>query len=58
MDLRQILEWPEVYQKFQEWGGFFGARLKAMNHYLPRLSPGATVFDIGCGPGHVLQYFD
>ena len=26
MNLRQILEWPEVYQKFQEWGGFFGER--------------------------------
>jgi SAM-dependent methyltransferase len=58
MDLRRILESPAIYQKFQEWGGFFGARLKAMKDYLPRLSPGATVFDIGCGPGHVLQYLD
>jgi SAM-dependent methyltransferase len=58
MDLRQFLEAPFVYQKFQELGGFFGARLKAMDAYLPRLSPGATVFDIGCGPGHVLQYLD
>jgi SAM-dependent methyltransferase len=58
MDLRRILESPAVYQKFQELGGFFGARLKAMKDYLPRLPAGATVFDIGCGPGHVLQYLD
>lgn len=58
MDPRRILELPAIYQKFQEWGGFFGARLKAMRDYMPKISPGATVYDIGCGPGHVVQYLD
>jgi SAM-dependent methyltransferase len=58
MDIRQILESPAIYQKFQVWGGFFGARLKAMKDYMPHLSPGAAVFDIGCGPGHVLAHLD
>jgi trans-aconitate methyltransferase len=55
IDPRQVLELPAVYQKFQEWGGFFGARLKAMRDYMPKPEPGATVYDIGCGPGHIVQ---
>jgi SAM-dependent methyltransferase len=43
---------PQVYQTFQELGGFFGARVKAIGAYLP-LKPGARVIDIGCGPGHI-----
>lgn len=43
---------PQVYQTFQELGGFFGARVKAIAAYLP-LRPGARVIDIGCGPGHI-----
>ncbi len=43
---------PQVYQTFQELGGFFGARVKAIADYLP-LKPGARVIDIGCGPGHI-----
>jgi SAM-dependent methyltransferase len=56
MDLRRILESPAIYQKFQEFGGFFGARLKSMKAYLPQLPSGATVFDIGCGPGHIVEH--
>jgi SAM-dependent methyltransferase len=58
MDFRRILELPNVYHKFQEWGGFFGARLKAIELYVGPLSPGSTIFDIGCGPGHVLPHLD
>jgi len=43
---------PQVYQTFQEVGGFFGARVKAIADYLP-LREGARVIDIGCGPGHI-----
>lgn len=43
---------PQVYQTFQELGGFFGARVKAIADYLP-LREGARVIDIGCGPGHI-----
>lgn len=56
MDLRRILESPAIYQKFQELGGFFGARLKAMKAYMPPLPEGSTVFDIGCGPGHIVEH--
>jgi SAM-dependent methyltransferase len=56
IDLRRVLEAPAVYQGFQQLGGFFGARLKSMQAYLPRLSPGARVFDIGCGPGHIVEH--
>lgn len=56
MDLRRVLESPAVYQKFQEFGGFFGARLKAIDTYLADLTPGSRVFDIGCGPGHIVKH--
>ena len=56
MDFRRVLESPAIYQKFQELGGFFGARLKAINAYMPPLAPGARIFDIGCGPGHILEH--
>ena len=56
MDLRRVLESPVVYQKFQELGGFFNARLKSMDAYMPKPKPGATVFDIGCGPGHIVSH--
>lgn len=46
---------PQVYQTFQEMGGFFGARVKAIAQYLP-LRPGARVIDIGCGPGHIAKH--
>ena len=29
MRLKQLLNAPQVYQKFQEAGGFFGARLRS-----------------------------
>jgi len=53
--MRQILTHPEVYQAYQVAGGFFGARLKAFRDYVD-FSRVKRVFDIGCGPGHIVQY--
>ena len=50
-----ILSHPALYQAYQSAGGFFGARIKAIADYLT-LRPGMRVIDIGCGPGHLLQY--
>ena len=50
MDIRNILNAPTLYQFFQRSGGFFGARLRAMERHLPLPSAGVIV-DIGCGPG-------
>lgn len=55
-DLRRVLESPTVYQRFQEFGGFFGARVKSLNAYMPALSRGSVVYDIGCGPGHIVEH--
>lgn len=49
-----ILDVPSLYQGFQEFWGFFNARFKAMDEFLP-LKPGMKVLDIGCGPGYTLE---
>nr|WP_210261917.1 methyltransferase [Bradyrhizobium aeschynomenes] len=46
---------PALYQAYQNAGGFFGARLKAIRDYLT-LRPGMRVIDIGCGPGYILRH--
>jgi len=53
--MKSSLALPQVYQAFQEAGGFFGARAKAIAQYLP-LRPGARIIDIGCGPGHITRH--
>ncbi|MBL8569780.1 MAG: methyltransferase [Phreatobacter sp.] len=53
--LKNALSSPVVYQKFQEIGGFFGARVKAMAEFLT-LEPGMRILDIGCGPGNILDH--
>lgn len=53
--MKSLLNSPALYQAFQEAGGFFGARVKAINDYLS-LRPGQRIIDIGCGPGYVLRH--
>jgi SAM-dependent methyltransferase len=53
--LKNLLEYPQVYQGFQEAGGFFQARLKSIADYLP-IEKGSVVIDIGCGPGYIAKY--
>jgi SAM-dependent methyltransferase len=52
--MRSVLEHPLVYQSFQQLGGYFGARSKAMRAFLP-IPPGSRVGDIGCGPGFIVE---
>ncbi|MCC6827386.1 MAG: methyltransferase [Novosphingobium sp.] len=53
--MKQVLKHPAIYQLYQELGGFFGARVRAIRQYLP-LTPGMKVIDIGCGPGHIVRH--
>jgi SAM-dependent methyltransferase len=53
--MKAILKHPALYQAYQNAGGFFGARIKAIGDYLT-LRPGMRVIDIGCGPGHILRH--
>src|SRR5260370_4832702 len=53
--MKAVLKHPALYQAYQNAGGFFGARLKAIADYWTR-RPGMRVIDIGCGPGHILRH--
>jgi SAM-dependent methyltransferase len=53
--MTHFLESAELYQAFQKAGGFFGARVKAFRDYLD-FGGVRRVFDIGCGPGHIVEY--
>jgi SAM-dependent methyltransferase len=53
--MKAILKHPAIYQAFQNAGGFFGARVKAIADYLT-LGSGMRVIDIGCGPGYILRH--
>lgn len=54
-DLRNILAVPQIYQAFQQSGGFFGARLKTIQRYLP-IQEEARIVDVGCGPGYLRSF--
>ena len=53
--MKALLGHPALYQAYQNAGGFFGARVKAISDYLA-LRPGMRVIDIGCGPGYILRH--
>jgi len=53
--VKALLGHPALYQAYQNAGGFFGARVKAISDYLA-LRPGMRVIDIGCGPGYILRH--
>ena len=53
--MKALLNHPALYQAYQNAGGFFGARVKAISDYLT-LRPGMRVIDIGCGPGYILRH--
>jgi SAM-dependent methyltransferase len=53
--LKNLLESPYFYQKFQEVGGFFGARVRGLAEFID-LKPSMRVLDIGCGPGYILAH--
>jgi SAM-dependent methyltransferase len=55
IDARNILGGPTIYQKFQEFFGFFNARKHAVSKYLP-IESGQKVIDIGCGPGFIVRH--
>jgi SAM-dependent methyltransferase len=54
MGLTEILRHPQIYQSFQRAGGFFGARVRAIESYLS-LNSGDHVIDVGCGPGFIVS---
>jgi SAM-dependent methyltransferase len=53
--LKSLLESPAAYQAFQQAGGFFGARVKAIAEFLT-IAPGSRIIDIGCGPGYIREH--
>jgi len=53
--LKKMLNFPLIYQSLQEAGGFFDARVKAMNEFL-NIREGARIIDVGCGPGHIVKH--
>lgn len=54
MPLIDLLSVPVLYQAFQSIGGFYGARLSAIEKYV-RPKPGDRIIDIGCGPGYLVR---
>ena len=53
--MKAMLKHPLLYQAYQNAGGFFGARIKAISESLT-LRPGMRIIDIGCGPGYILRH--
>jgi SAM-dependent methyltransferase len=53
--MKAMLSSPALYQAYQNAGGFFGARVKAIAEYLT-IRPRMRVIDVGCGPGYILRH--
>lgn len=53
--MKAVLNSPAIYQASQNAGGFFRARIKAIEEYLS-IRPGQRIIDIGCGPGYILRH--
>lgn len=53
--MKHPLEIADIYHACQKMGGFFNARLKAFHDYLD-FSGVHRIFDIGCGPGHIIKH--
>jgi SAM-dependent methyltransferase len=53
--MRKFLSVPDLYHAYQKLGGFYDARRVALSEYID-FSGVKRVFDIGCGPGHTVQY--
>jgi SAM-dependent methyltransferase len=53
--MKALLSHPALYQAYQNAGGFFGARVRAIADYLT-LRPGMRVIDIGCGAGYIRSH--
>jgi SAM-dependent methyltransferase len=54
LSLKDSLAVPLLYQTFQKLGGFYGARLTAIDMYL-KPEAGERIIDIGCGPGYLAR---
>ncbi len=55
LDVRDVLNLAPAYQAYQRLGGFFGARVRAIERHLA-INPGHRVIDIGCGPGYIVEH--
>jgi SAM-dependent methyltransferase len=55
MGLSDFLKSPTIYQKYQEAGGFFAARVFSIEQYLC-LRRDQCVIDVGCGPGFIVNH--
>jgi SAM-dependent methyltransferase len=53
--MKQLLNFPIVYRSMQSVGGFFSARVKAIDEFLV-IKEGTRIIDIGCGPGNIIEY--
>ncbi len=54
--LRSCLEFPFIYESFQNLTGLDNCRKRFVKEFV-RPFPGASVLDIGCGSGKIIEHF-